>query len=260
MDVPLQSPTSPSSDADPEGSDTRSNASVETCPVCLEALTDTVWTDCEHGFCPACMDATLGRNSVCPLCRHEISSFNSVTDGATVKTYVRAVTSAASAAPMGSVDHVALAAHVRAVSAASRRARVLTLAIWCACLWAVYWLLGTSYHDSYLHDLDACDRALASLLAPCTDGTDAAPRSGADRAGVPTLCHGAVLRVYGSCATVLPAVTEAADSWLAADDGEPSARVRDAMAGLVRHNQGHEEIVVSPGYAPPAWSMVMDVP
>lgn len=261
MDVPLQSPKSPSSDADPEDYGTRSNASVETCPVCLEALTDTVWTDCDHIFCPACMDATLGRNTLCPLCRHEISSFSSVTDGATVKTYVRAVTSAASAAPaapVASVNHVALAAHARAVSTASHRARVLTLAIWCACLWVVYWLLGTSYrldrlHDSYLHDLKACDRALVSLMAPCADGTDAAPKSPAVRAGVPTLCHDAVLCVYGSCATVLPAVTEAADSWLAADDEELSARMRDAMADMVRHNQGHEEIVVSPGYAPPAW-------
>ena len=253
MDVPLQSPKSPSSDADTGDSDTRSNASVETCPVCLEDLTDTVWTDCDHNFCPACMDATLGRNSLCPLCRHEISSFSSVTDGATVKTYVRAVASAASVAPVASVYYVALAAHSRAVSAASRGARVLTLAIWCACLWAVYWLLGTAYHDIYLHDLEACDRAVASLMAPCADGTDAASKAPADRTGVPTLCYGAVLRVYGSCATVLPVVSEATGSWLAADDEELSARMRDAMAAMERHNQVHEEIVVSPGYAPPAW-------
>ena len=247
MDAPLQSPKTPLSDAAPGDSDTTGDTSADTCPVCLEALTDTVWTDCDHVFCPACMDATLGRNSLCPLCRHEISSFSSASGSTTVKTYIRTV--AAAAHDSGHARAVAIAPH----AVTSRRARLLTAVIWCGCLWAVYWLIGAAYHNNYLHDLGTCDRALASLMAPCADGTDAAPRSGADRAGVPALCHGAVLRVYGSCATVLPAVTEAADSWLAADDEELSARMSDAIADMVRHNQGHEEIVVSPGYAPPAW-------
>ena len=47
---------------------------VETCAICLDAMSDVRYLGCGHGFCRDCLKSWLdhGANENCPICRREI--------------------------------------------------------------------------------------------------------------------------------------------------------------------------------------------
>ena len=51
---------------------------METCPICLESITDNITkTNCNHNFCNACFDELLNKGKIeCPMCRSVIKEYS----------------------------------------------------------------------------------------------------------------------------------------------------------------------------------------